>query len=273
MRRRRPLKAPCAAPEAMPTSFPTWRIRALSAAAAALLALATTATALAQPAARRGAEDASHPCGLIFTNHHGPLDYRTQRSSIKIVEDFHFKPYMEAGLRGDNAPVGGEINYTLKASPNHHRALVALNRVVDRARADRVPGMEWPMDCYYDRAVRFAPDDPIVRMLFAQFLHRRNKTADALRQLERARELADNPLTSQNVGLVYLEFGRIEEAQRQLRRAEELGVDPAGSFLAAALRRAGHQPLPAQPPAATASGVEAAPVAPSAPSASSPTPS
>jgi len=261
---RRPRSARWAGPEAMPTGRPIWSQRAPRAAAAALLALATTVAALAQPAARRGAEGDSHRCGLIFTNHFGPYDYRTQRGAIKIVEDFHFKPYMEAGLRGDNAPVGGEINYTLKAAPNHHRALVALNRFVDRARTDKAPGMEWPMDCYYDRAIRFAPDDAIVRMLYAQFLHRSKQTADALRQLERARDLADNPLTGQNVGLVYLEFGRVDEARQQLQRAVAQGIDPAASFLAAALRRAGHQPLPDQP--------SAAPVATSAPSASSPTP-
>ncbi len=221
-----------------------------------VLASVAPAIAAAQMKAVRGAEQPS-ACGPIFTEHFGPYDYRSHRATLKVVEDFHFTPEIEAGLRGRNGPIGGDINYTLKASPNHHRALVTLATVITRAKADILPGMEWPMECYYDRALRFAPDDTTVRMLYAQFLHRGKRAPEALAQLEAVRQqAADNPFTHYNLGLMFLEVGKPESALAQAHRAAELGFPRRD--LAEALKKSGHWKDPG--PVETA---KAAPVAPS----------
>ncbi len=180
--------------------------------------------ATAQTQAVRGAEPANQPCGLIYTRHYGPIDYRVGRQALAIVEEFHFDTRVEAGIRGINGHIGGDINYTLKASPNHHRALVTLMNVTTRARADRLPGMEWPMECYFDRAMRFQPDDSVVRSLYGQWLFERKRPEEAERQLQRASELAaDNAFSQFNIGLVYFQHGRHDLALRQAHKALAMG--------------------------------------------------
>ncbi len=206
----------------------------------------------------RGME-APHPCGVIYTRHYGPYDYRTEREKLRIVEEFHFTPEMEAGIRGVNSTVAGEVNYTLKASPNHHRALVTLMRVVERARQDSLPGMEWPLECYFDRAIRFAHDDPVVRMLYAQFLSQRNRKPEAEKQLLLASQFApENPLTQYNVGLVALEIGNHDLALKQAHLARAMGF--ARMELESALRSINRwRDPPSDSPAAAASAASTAP--------------
>lgn len=180
--------------------------------------------ATAQTQAVRGAEPANQPCGLIYTRHYGPIDYRTGRQALAIVEEFHFDTRVEAGIRGINGHIGGDINYTLKASPNHHRALVTLMNVTTRAKADRLPGMEWPVECYFDRAMRFRPDDSVVRSLYGQWLYERKRPQEAEQQLQRATELAaDNAFSQFNIGLVYFQHGRHDLALRQAHTALAMG--------------------------------------------------
>jgi hypothetical protein len=223
----------------------------------ALLAAATPA-AMAQPLALRGAEPADHPCGPIYTRHYGPYDFRTHRGSLAIVEEFHFDARVEAGIRGINGPVGGDINYTLKASPNHHRALVTLMNVTTRAKADRLSGMEWPMECYFDRAMRFRPDDSVVRSLYGQWLYARKRPQEAEQQLQRAIELAqDNAFSQFNIGLIYSQAGRHDLALRQAHRALAMGFPR--QELVESLKRvnAWREPDPPAPAAAEAAASQA----------------
>lgn len=190
----------------------------------ALLASFAWTSVSAQLAARRGGENPSHPCGIIYTQHIGPFDYRTQRDELKIVEDFHFTPKVEMLMAGQSGYIGGDIDYTLKASPNHHRALLALVRWTERSRSDKTTGQQWTLECYFDRAIRFKPDDTVVRALYAQFLHKRKRTADALTQLQAGVEHAgDNAFSHYNLGLVYLELGEHERALAQAHKAASLG--------------------------------------------------
>lgn len=223
--------------------------------------------ALAQIAAVRGAEQPGNPCGLIYTDHYGPYDYRSQRPSLKIVEDFHYTPRVEAGISGSTGPIGGDLNYTLKASPNHHRALNTMMRVLARTKTDAVKGMEWPADCYFDRAMRFKPDDTVVRAMFAQYLHSRGKTAEGIRQLDAATEVAgDSPFSHYNIGLVYLELGAHEQALRQAHKALAMGFPR--TELSDGLKKAGKWQEPAAAtPAADAASAAPAPAAASAPAA------
>src|SRR5678816_4417104 len=65
-------------------------------------------------------------CGPL-ANAYGPFDYRTDRTgtTLSIVEDNHFTPAVEQLISGITSSVGGEIDYTLRAFPNHHRALLS----------------------------------------------------------------------------------------------------------------------------------------------------
>lgn len=231
-----------------PTALRARRAAAATTLAAAL-GVATLAGAPAQAQILPGQAAQTNPCGPIFIrNFYGPYDYRTHRGALQIVEDFHFTPEIEAGLRGRNGPIGGDINYTLKASPNHHRALITLMQVSRRMKSEQIPGLEWPLECFFDRAIRFQRDDPIVRMLYAQYLTERNRRPDAVKQLDIALEVAgDNPFTHYNIGMLFADAAEWDRALKQAHKAMSLGFPRPE--LADRLRQAGRWSEPAAAPA------------------------
>jgi tetratricopeptide (TPR) repeat protein len=163
-------------------------------------------------------------CGSL-ANAYGPLDYRTAKQAIKVVEDFHFTPEVEALIGGKSGRIGGDLDYTLRASPNHHRALIATVRLAKRLKTNQVPDMRYSVDCWLERAVRFQPDDTVARMIYAQYLGSTGREDEAVRQLDQAIQIgSDNPLTQYNAGLIFAEMKRWDRALVQAHRAAELGV-------------------------------------------------
>lgn len=163
-------------------------------------------------------------CGQL-SNAFGPFDYRKERgNSLHLVESAHFTPKVEALAGSVTGYIGSDIDYTLRAFPNHHRALLATARLAERLKVDPIPRMNWEVECYYRRATAWAPDDVVVRMLYASFLNKKKRTEDALRQLGVAKQhAADNPFTHFNLGMSYLELGSHEEALVHAHKALALG--------------------------------------------------
>ncbi|MBX3644794.1 MAG: ABC transporter permease [Rubrivivax sp.] len=171
------------------------------------------------------AEWQSQSCGSLQT-HYGPFDYRTDRDKLPVVERRHFTPAIE-GLMNHQVDVAGNLSYTLQAFPNHHRALLALSRFGIREKSTR-PGRMLPytIDCFFDRAMRFRPDDVIVRVLFAQYLSGTARKDLALQELDQAVVYAgDNAWSQYNIGLAYFELGQYDKARAQATKASELGFD------------------------------------------------
>src|SRR5689334_5467108 len=94
--------------------------------AARRVAIIAFVASLACPVVR--AENSA--CGKL-ENHYGPFDYRTtSKKNLELVESFHFTPKVEKGIGGNTSiTAGGDLNYTLRVFPNHHRALAALIRL------------------------------------------------------------------------------------------------------------------------------------------------
>lgn len=162
------------------------------------------------------------PCGAL-SNAYGPYDYRTDRDKLEIVERFHFTPQVEAaiGLRS-----AGDHDYTLRAFPNHHRALLSLARYGEITKSPQPRGARYSIECYFDRAVRFRPDDTVARMLYAQYLWKNQKPEQSLAQLAAAEQYAkDNGFTHYNLGLVYLEMKQFDKALKQAHQALALGFE------------------------------------------------
>jgi len=180
--------------------------------ALALLAMAT-----------RGAAQAD--CGPL-TTHYGPFAYRTDRGKLPIVEQFHFTPKVEMLLGGISTTyVEGDLSYTLHAFPNHHRALASLTKLAERTRSRQPPRLDLSVDCYFERALRFRPDDLIVRMLMADYLIRTGRSKEAEPQLDYVgTQAADNALTHLNAGRLYMKLGLPDKALERALRARELGV-------------------------------------------------
>lgn len=184
------------------------------------------------------AQSSPELCGKL-ENHFGPFDYRYQRQRLQIVEIAHFTPKVETLVGGEsNAYIGLDLNYTLRTSPNHHRALISTIRYAEKTKALKAPEMEFTVECYLERAVRFAPDDTVARALFAQYLGKLGRKEQALAQLGAAVEAAnENPLSHHNLGLVYFEIGEFDKALQQAHRAQKLGFEK--SRLENALRQQG----------------------------------
>jgi len=167
---------------------------------------------------------AAQACGSLV-NAYGPFDYRTQKQQLAIVEKFHFTPDVESLRHSSTSALGSDLDYTLRASPNHHRALNSMANLALRQKTERPRGAEYTVDCYFDRAVRFAPDDGLVLVIYGVYLSRTNRRAEAVRVFEQAKKReADNPNLYYNLGLVYFDLKEYANALENAHRAYELGA-------------------------------------------------
>ena len=192
-------------------------------------------------------------CGSL-KNAFGPLDYRVTPTDTKLlVENAHFTIEVEQLIGGHtSSDPAGDIDYTLRAFPNHPRALYSLMKWGIRKKSDHPKWLKWPIWCYFDRAIRFQPDDAQVRMLYGLYLQRKGKYREALLQLDAAQKLAaDNANIHYNLGLVYLDLGEFEKSLDHAHRAYALGFPLPG--LRDRLKRAGkwRESAPTAPEAET----------------------
>ena len=173
--------------------------------------------------------------GPTITNHYGPWDYTNPahvRDRLPIVESAHFTmkvENLESGETGFHA--GGDLDYTLRAFPNHHRALHAMGRYqLMHGGSGAPPEARWTADCYFQRAIGFNPRDAITRMLFGIYLAKAGRTDDALSQYQAALELMPNsPELHNNIALLQIELGDFDSARRHALRADELGFPLSGA--------------------------------------------
>jgi hypothetical protein len=220
--------------------------------ALAALGLMAAAAGPIPPAAAQPTPPIAGPCGDPIGNGTGPWDYRSEPAANKrLIESQHFTPNVETLIRPQSGgSLGADIDFTLRAFPNHHRALIAMTALGKKLGAVQPAGAQFSVECYFQRAIVFRADDGIVRMLYARFLYAQQRPADAVRQLEAADELAaDNGFTHYNIGLIHLEARQFDAALVQAHRALALGFTRPG--LKEALVAAGRwQEPPAQVPPA-----------------------
>lgn len=222
-------------------------------------------------------------CGEL-RNHFGPFDYRTASAFNKrLVETPHFHPQFAAVIAGkriaEKREVMDDLNYTLRVFPNHPGALMAIDRAGIIYKSERPPKADWTLECYYQRAKRYAPDDGIVYYTYASYLQRRGRVKDSREQLERAVELLETDSRTNgnilyNIGLAWFELREFEKAQDYAERAEREGFNLPG--LKAKLQRGGHwkdrPPVDATKSKAELSGGASAGAVPTSPQGNTPTP-
>jgi tetratricopeptide (TPR) repeat protein len=195
-------------------------------------------------------------CGMLASaGQYGPYDYRTDKDRLPIVLNMHFTPEVEALIRGHTGErPGADIDYTLRAIPNNHRALIAMMRLGEKEKSQQPQGARWVVECYFERALRFRPDDSIVRMIYSTYLNSQGRVADANAQLATATDYAkDSALTHYNIGLHYFDLKNYEKALVEAHLALSLGWPR--TELRDKLREVGKwtDPSPDAPPATPAS--------------------
>jgi len=179
-------------------------------------------------------------CGEL-RNPFGPFDYRTATRDVKDnVEHNHFDGSVESLQRGASTPtaIGHDIDYTLRVFPNHPRALLAMSKLSLREKRPKPTGAQYTIDCYFDRALRFQPNDGAVRMVYGFHLLKKGDRDSAVRELQKALELSgEDASIHYNLGLAYFDLGNFEKSLEHAKQAYKLGFDLPG--LRNKLKRAG----------------------------------
>lgn len=190
----------------------------------AIAALAALAANSAIPA------HADDSCGQVSRFDSGG-DYANSddRQNLLVVEQYHFTPNVERLVRGESGSLGADLDYTLQHFPNHARALASMARLGLRDKTAKPQGAKFSIPCYFDRAIRFRPDDAQVRSIFGGYLLALGQDEHALEQLQEAARLApENATTHYNLGLLYLKRHDYPHARESARQAYRLGFPLAG---------------------------------------------
>lgn len=199
-------------------------------AAATLLSAGDTLAQLAP-----GAGTVPSECGgPDIRNSYGPFDYTNPthfREKLPIVEAYHFTlevESLEAGATGTHP--GGDLDYTLRAFPNHHRALYAMGRYQLMHNTVIAPEARWTADCYFQRAIAFRPDDGVARMIYGIFLAKSGNLDQAMDQYSVALEIIPGSgELHNNVALLHISMEDYAAARVHASRAQELGFPLPGA--------------------------------------------
>lgn len=161
----------------------------------------------------------------------GPFDYAQRGVNPKelyAVESHHFTPNIEALLSGNTGTLEGELNYTLRAWPNHHRALFSITKYQLNIKSKMMPGkLDTPPECYFQRAIHFSPDDSVTYSLYAYYLRKMEHLDDAVKYYQKALELdPENAKFAYAFSLLLIDLKRYEEAVNYAKIAYKNGHAP-----------------------------------------------
>ncbi len=195
----------------------------------------------------------SSSCGPVSTKDTaGPYNYRTrspgERWHVNDVNKHHyFKAQREMSKRSPLPQrIHRELSYTLIRIPNHHQALFLLARFHNQFPKEEfnppVAGVfSVSPECFFDRGMRFVPDDPYVPLLKAIYYHKRKRYKKSLPVYKRLIE--KHPGWGElhyNLGLLYADMKDYKQATLHANKAQENGYTLPG--LKNKLEKAGHRP-------------------------------
>jgi tetratricopeptide (TPR) repeat protein len=209
-------------PQTSPFKMALWVLRA---APAVLLAVAASAQQVPG-------------CGAL-QNAFGPFDYRpdtyvyestykSHKALVNIVEQAHYTIETEMLTSRKSGLVvspGADLSYTLRAFPNHHKALMTLIALSEKEKVDKPRDSIYTVDCWFRRAVAWKQDDNVVKMIYSTYLAKTNRRSEAEAQLEAAaRQAGDNVFTHHNLGLVYFDMKMYDKALFHAHKTYGLGM-------------------------------------------------
>lgn len=152
-----------------------------------------------------------------------------QRTFLRTVEEHHFTASIENLRYGNTGTLGGDLSYTLLIFPNHHRALAAFGKLSLREKTLKPTGAKYSVECFFDRAIRYKPNDAMVRMVYGNYLSKAGQIDKATDQFEIAVNLEpENPTINYNLGLLYMKKKNYEQANTYAKKAYELGFPLPG---------------------------------------------
>ena len=171
-------------------------------------------------------------CGNL-ENAYGPWDYTNPihlTKKLAIVNKWHFTKSVESLTKGKSGSVISDIDYTLRASPNHHRALMAVAnyRLLYPWEPYKDEGYR-SAECYFKRAIAFKPSDGYVYLLYGIYLYKSKKYKEAEAMYMKALEIIpENADLNNNIALLYLKMSDFVKAKRYAQQAYDFGFQLHG---------------------------------------------
>lgn len=190
-------------------------------------------TARARTAPWVGADLDGYPC-KGRSQGYGPYDYINsgERSKIPIVERHHFTPEVENLIRGSTGHLTHDLFYTLSAVPNHHKALLTLIRYqfrLNKNLSDKNTNkpLETPVECVFQRAMSFSPNDAATISLFAYYLKEIGQLEKAKGLYEKALIISpNNAKIEYSYSLLLIQLKDYEKAVSHAKKAYKIGNPP-----------------------------------------------
>ncbi len=180
----------------------------------------------------------------------GPFDYLQKEKFAGIlntVETYHFDEGVESLTEGISTEPMGDIDFTLREFPNHHRALNSAVKFRLRHKKWPKDSKGHPAECYLQRAIKFSHRDPTPYMLYGFLLHRFNKPKEALDAYRKAYNLFPDLMLRYNMALAMVDLERWSEAKQYAKEVYDQGFPLPG--LKNKLIAAGHwEPEPKSKP-------------------------
>ena len=178
-------------------------------------------------------------CDLNLSNAYGPYDY-TNPSDVETklyrVEKAHFTSEIRNAANSSSGmppvDVMHNLDYTLRAFPNHHNALYAMVNFLLHLRGTADQTATYlsltkrfkTAECYLERAIKFKPDDAVVYEIYGIYLYKSGDMGESLKKFKEAVRINENlPSALYNVGLIYYKRGNSDEAYKYAKRAYDLG--------------------------------------------------
>ncbi len=159
-------------------------------------------------------------CGSLESNH-GPFDYNDpeRRGRLRLVEQYHLSDDVFM-LRTHLTNITNNLNYTLNVFPNHPRALDAISRLAIREGTNQPGRARYSVDCFFERAIRWRPSDPTVRLVYAIHHYRFGRVDEAIAEAREGLKLAPNSAELHyNLGLFLVNKGDYAAARRHAQQA------------------------------------------------------
>lgn len=171
-------------------------------------------------------------CGSL-ANSYGPFDYNNPQhraEKLPIVDKAHFTPQVESLTRGQSGSLVRDLDYTLRAFPNHSRALWAMARYhLSLQRRSEKSDSPYSIDCYFDRALHWRPNDANVWLIHGMYLAKKGELDEALAKYEMALKLEpESAEINYNAGLAYFDRRDYARARGLAEKAYALGYPLPG---------------------------------------------
>ncbi len=169
---------------------------------------------------------------------YGPYDYRERhgkrRQNLGVVQKYHFTAKQQRDiLRGRiDHNNWNELDYVLRAFPNHAPALYLLGLYEQKIAQEHKEYYETlkrrefyaPTACYFQRAMRFAPDDPNVWNTLGRLHTQAGRHDEAIKAFAQVVKMAPKSAAAHyNLGLALFAAGKYEEAADSAKKAYAFG--------------------------------------------------